>query len=82
MLQYRVIRFFTDLQDNDFRYEVGDMFPRRGLEVSTDRIQELASRENKQGIPLISSTPEYETDAEVPAEETVDDEDEVNEEEE
>ena len=27
---YKVIHFFTDLQDNDFAYEVGDTFPRKG----------------------------------------------------
>ena len=33
-MQYRVIRFFTDLQDNGFAYNVGDKFPRDGKAVT------------------------------------------------
>lgn len=50
---YKVIRHFVDLQDNNFSYEAGDVFPRSGLVVSEDRYAELAGSENKQGVPLI-----------------------------
>ena len=50
---YKVIKFFTDLQDNNHPYNAGDIFPRSGLEVSEERIAELAGSDNKQGVPLI-----------------------------
>lgn len=50
---YKVIKFFTDLQDNDYAYGVGDIFPRQGMDVTLDRLSELASDKNKQGEPLI-----------------------------
>ena len=50
---YKVIKFFTDLQDKDHPYEVGDVFPRSGLSVSDGRFAELAGSQNKQGVPLI-----------------------------
>lgn len=53
-MMYKVIRFFTDLQDNNHPYNVGDIFPRLGLTVTEGRIAELAGRNNKRGVPLIS----------------------------
>lgn len=50
---YKVIKFFTDLQDNGHAYHEGDKFPREGLEVSAKRLSELSSGNNKRGIPLI-----------------------------
>lgn len=50
---YKVIKYFMDLQDENHPYNVGDVFPRKGLKVSEDRIAELAGSENKQGVPLI-----------------------------
>lgn len=50
---YEVIRDFTDLQDNEYLYTVGDIFPRDGLEVSEERIKELSSSQNLQKRPLI-----------------------------
>ena len=52
---YKAIRFFTDLQDNDRPYNVGDIFPHNkcGYEVTEKRIAELASRNNLQRTPLI-----------------------------
>ena len=52
---YRVIRFFTDLHDGNHPYNVGDFFPREGIEVAGERIVELASSDNKQGVPLIEA---------------------------
>lgn len=48
-----VIKLFTDLQDGDHVYAEGDPFPREGKEVSEERIKELSSSDNRQGMPLI-----------------------------
>lgn len=50
---YKVIKYFMDLQDKNHPYNVGDVFPRKGLEVKPERFAELAGSENKQGVPLI-----------------------------
>jgi hypothetical protein len=50
---FKVIKYFTDLQDNRHAYHEGDTFPREGLEVSAERFAELASDKNKRGVPLI-----------------------------
>ena len=52
-MSYEVIRYFTDLQDFNHAYKVGDKFPRLGMKVSEERLKELASNKNKQGVPLI-----------------------------
>lgn len=50
---YRVKKQFTDLQDNRYAYHEGDIFPREGLEVSAERLAELAGTKNRRGISLI-----------------------------
>lgn len=55
---YKVIRYFTDLQDNRHPYNVGDTFPRAGVEVNEARIAELSGSNNKQGKPLIEKAEE------------------------
>lgn len=55
---FKVIKFFTDLQDNDFPYEVGDPFPRKGLEVTEERLTELLGCDNLQKQPLIEKAAE------------------------
>ena len=50
---YKVIKSFTDLQDNNYAYSVGDTFPHNGVEVDAERIAELASDKNRLGVPLI-----------------------------
>lgn len=50
---YKVIKAFVDLQDCNFPYKVGDVFPRNGKTVTEERLAELAGKENKQGEPLI-----------------------------
>lgn len=52
-MNYKVINYFTDLQDFNHPYNVGDVFPRNGLKVSESRILELSTANNKQGKPLI-----------------------------
>lgn len=55
---YKVIKFFTDLQDNSYAYHEGDIFPREGLDVTQKRLKELSSDKNKRGIPLIEEVKE------------------------
>lgn len=50
---YIVIKYFTDLHDGDHAYNVGDTFPRKGVKVMQERLDELAGSDNKQGVPLI-----------------------------
>lgn len=50
---YKVIKHFTDLQDKNYPYNVGDVYPREGHKVTEERLAELAGNENKQGVPLI-----------------------------
>lgn len=52
-MMYKVIKYFTDLHDNNYPYGVGDIYPRQGLTVTEARIAELAGSNNKQGQPLI-----------------------------
>ena len=55
---YKVIKYFTDLQDNNYAYYVGDTFPHNSAEVDVERIAELASDKNLQGVPLIEEVVE------------------------
>jgi hypothetical protein len=55
---YKVIEVFTDLQDNNYRYNVGDEYPRTGYKPSTKRIDELSGAYNKRGKPLIKAAQE------------------------
>lgn len=57
---YRVIKYFTDLQDENHPYKEGDTFPRKGLKVSNARIAELSGDGNKQHCPLIEKVEEPE----------------------
>lgn len=61
---YRVIKAFTDLQDNNYAYDpqnpARNTYPRKGLNVLQSRINELASNKNRQGVPLIAEIPEVE----------------------
>lgn len=65
----KVIKKFTDLQDGNHVYNVGDTYPREGYTPSEERIAELASDKNKQGVPLIEVPA-----SEVEADETVEEE--------
>lgn len=50
---YVVIKYFTDIKDDNYAYHAGDIFPREGVVVRKRRINELASNKNKRGVPLI-----------------------------
>lgn len=60
---FKVIKHFTDMQDGNFSYNIGDEFPRKGMSVLPSRIKELAGRNNRQGCPLIEEIPEAEEKA-------------------
>ena len=55
---YKVIKSFTDLQDDNYVYYVGDTFPRNGVEVDAERIAELSSDKNRLGVLLIEEVTE------------------------
>ena len=55
---YRVIEVFTDLQDSNYHYNVGDEYPRTGYKPSAKRIDELSGVNNKRGKPLIKAAQE------------------------
>lgn len=57
---YKVIKYFTDMQDNNFAYNIGDEYPRKGMSVLPSRIRELATDKNRQGVPLIEEIPDIE----------------------
>lgn len=61
---YRVIKYFTDLHDDGHPYHEGDEFPRKGINVTDERLKELSGKDNKQGVPLIEAV-----EKEEPAEE-------------
>lgn len=50
-----VINAFLDLQDAEYLYDVGDAYPREGLEPSEERIKELLGPDNLQGQPMIKA---------------------------
>ena len=55
MAKYEVIHFFTDLLDDNYAYHIGDIYPRKGVIASKERIEELKSDKNKRGMPLIKA---------------------------
>ncbi len=61
---YKVIRAFTDLQDNNRIYHTGDIYPAKGAKASEERIAELSSYKNKVGLPLISVVQKLNPDGE------------------
>ena len=48
------------MQDNNFAYNVGDEYPRKGMSVLPSRIRELATDKNRQGVPLIEEITDVE----------------------
>jgi hypothetical protein len=57
-MKYKVLKMFTDLQDNRYVYNVDDTYPREGIEPTESRIAELSGKFNKQGVPLIEAVEE------------------------
>lgn len=65
---YRVIKAFTDLQDGNTVYHTGDIYPRKGANITDERIAELVGSENRLGYPLIAEVHKLNPDGE-PAQE-------------
>ena len=59
---YKVVRYFEDAQDGNHAYNVGDVFPHKGMTVSQQRINDLMSGNNFQQVQLIA----LDTDANIP----------------
>lgn len=57
-MAYKAIVFFKDLKDGSHAYNPGDVYPREGVQVSAERIEELASGNNRRGIPVIEEVKE------------------------
>ena len=57
---YKCKVFFEDLHDKSYKYRPGDIFPRSGLKVSPERIEELSTDKNRRGKPLIEKVEETE----------------------
>ena len=55
---YKVVEMFTDLQDNNHLYQVGDAFPHEGMVVSDERLAELSGTNNRRRMALIEEVPE------------------------
>lgn len=51
--EYVALVHFADLTDKNYEYAPNDPFPRKGLEVSEDRIKELISAKNNMKRPVI-----------------------------
>jgi hypothetical protein len=58
-MKYVVIKDFTDLQDKNHIYRIGDKYPRKG-KVKNERVEELSSSANKLKTPLIKAVEEDE----------------------
>ena len=71
-MEYKVIEYFTDLQDKNYAYNSGDVYPRKGYKPTEQRIEELTSDKNVRKRPIIKAvSEETEAVAEVTAEESV-----------
>lgn len=57
-MKYTVLRHFTDLQDDNFHYTDGAIYPRHGYTPTEERIKQLSGSSNKQGVPLIKAVKE------------------------
>lgn len=57
-MKYKVIRYFKDAKDNKKAYHPGEEYPREGLQVSKERLEELSTDKNCKGVPFIEAVPE------------------------
>jgi len=56
MANYKVIKAFKDLEDGDYIYRAGKPYPRDGGKPSAERIENLASENNRRKEVLIRFT--------------------------
>ncbi|SJZ37985.1 hypothetical protein [Garciella nitratireducens] len=59
-MTYVVIKYFTDIQDNDYEYFPGMIYPRVGLKVNKERIKELSTKNNRRKEIFIAELEERE----------------------
>lgn len=59
---HRVLKYFTDIQDNGFAYHDAHTFPREGITVSKERLKELSSSANRRKMPVIEEVKEKKKD--------------------
>ena len=57
-MTYKVIKSFTDLQDDNYLYKVGDTYPRKSYNTSPERLAELSTSANRRGEALIKEIKE------------------------
>ena len=57
-MKYRALIFFKDGKDNNRPYRAGDEYPRPGLAVSRERLEELATANNRMGRAVIEAIQE------------------------
>lgn len=69
-MEYRAIIYFTDLQDSNYAYQPGDVFPRNGYAVSKERLAELSTSKNRRGRAVIELVEEPKAEPEEIKEET------------
>lgn len=62
-MEYRVKVAFTDLQDGNRHYKVGDAYPRNGMIVSKERLEALSTTKNKRRMELIEKVEELQPEA-------------------
>ena len=53
-MKYKVLEYFTDLQDGNYAYNTDDTYPRKGYVPSEKRINELATDGNLRKRPVIA----------------------------
>lgn len=54
-MKYKVIKYFKDAKDNNRAYRPGESYPREGLEVSEERLEELSTTNNRRGVAVIKA---------------------------
>ncbi len=57
-MAYKVIKYFQDIQDNNYEYEPNDDYPRKGLTVLPSRLKELSTTANRRKEILIKEVPD------------------------
>lgn len=52
-MKYEVLKYFEDAHDKEHPYNAGDIYPRRGLKPTAERIKELMTSQNRRKEPFI-----------------------------
>ena len=73
MSKYLVIKSFSDMQDNNYKYKVGDYFPHDGLTVKAERIEELSTNKNRRKMPMIKEIQEEQSEETAPVKDEITD---------